>query len=1185
MSPKDRIMLPSPRRTLFLGLLISFFLAGSGRAADDWPVARRPSREPDPYRYEPAHLKQAPREFLEDSAACILYSGSTYLVEPDGTVESITHEITRLNGRKGVETLGEYNSITWDPAYQKVALNEARVIKSTGKVVKIEPRHVQVRDVNAEYAVYDTEKQLVISFPNLEVGDIIEVKWTSRGKSPEFGAHFFTRYNFGDDRYPAVRDELRVRLPRDMAFKHASINGKVEPVVRDLGKERLYLWRVNNRPELPQDSDLPSKEELRLQVMCSTFASWEEVSKWKQGLRAQCWECTPAVRDTARQVTAGLATPLEKARALTYWVRRRVRYVSFSSAHHGYTPHQPGQVHENLFGDCKDQAQLLAVMLREVGVPVALVTLGTRDDGQVVAEVPSPWGTHAILLVSIDGKDHWIDTTASMAPWDFLPRSDRDRMAYVTNEKGIRVLRTPGLTPADNRYEQATEVWVQPDGTAHCRRSVTYHGLAALSQRDAWTDVPPGERRRLMSAELQDANSRTRLRSLQVEEKTLRDLDQPVRAAMEFDVPEQLTGELEKEGSFTDSRVWGKLLGYSLDYERKVALDLWAPFESVHRYTIHLPPGFRFETFPSDRAVTCRLGSFQLKVLPDPAEPRRLQLEFRTRIKQSRVDPADFAAFRKLHQGVYKNWRAWVTLAPTHDPADALALEAALAMSPGDRVSATILARLYQSQGRLADASRVVKQALAYHPKNTSLWELAVSTAASLEQEEAVYRAMTARFPGETKYAVAVGRICVSRGLHERAREVLEPLTRQGSPATRGQAHYHLARSAMAQKQPALALTHLVAARAADGESVAGLDAVRMEGQAHELLGQKDEAIRSYRQALAGSPDNLEVLAALVRLEIQTRKPAEALDHLRRYTLAVGGDLEGLVQAATFHLELGRYEDAFDLAGRARDAGFHAGAQRVLGLVYLHRGDCDKAVFHLERAQPDGRVLLGLIRAQLARGNLSQVLLHARTAAALSGPPPELGQACALTARLAERKQAILKEVKGVLAQKAAACAAAVEALVCAELAFQEGRPAEQVTALLARAFPEGVEIGPAYGLRGQLALEQGRLGKALADADRATTLAPGEARGHYVRGRVRLERGQGEATADLARAAQLSGRRDALMLHWLATALAQQGRAAEALAAQREAVALRPHDAELQEQLRALQQPAAKGPGVGRGE
>src|SRR5262249_36229258 len=151
-------------------------------------------------------------DFLDDAAACVLYAGNTHLVEGDGTIETVTHDVTRLGGRKGVEKLGEYRNIAYDPSYQKLTLNEARIHKAGG-VVDVQPRHVQLRDVATDYQVYDHEKQLIISFPSLEVGDVIEVKWTVRGRNPEHGGQFFTRYSFGDPTFPVLVDELRVRLP------------------------------------------------------------------------------------------------------------------------------------------------------------------------------------------------------------------------------------------------------------------------------------------------------------------------------------------------------------------------------------------------------------------------------------------------------------------------------------------------------------------------------------------------------------------------------------------------------------------------------------------------------------------------------------------------------------------------------------------------------------------------------------------------------------------------------------------------------------------------------------------------------------------------------------------------------------------------------------------------------------
>jgi hypothetical protein len=252
------------------------------------------------------------------------------------------------------------------------------------------------------------------------------------------------------------------------------------------------------------------------------------------------------------------------------------------------------------------------------------VTLGAQDDGQILESVPSPWGSHAILLVTIDGKYHWIDTTVSLAPWDYLPRDDRNRMVYVTDSKGLRLMRTPRLTAAENRTEQTTLVTVAANGTSTNRRKMVFHGVAAVTQRETWSDVPAGERRRLVAALLQDSNSRAHLRRLTVQEKTLRSLSQDVVAGLEFDIPGHFTGNPELEGSVTDSKIWGKLLGYTLDYDRRAPLDLGTPFESVHNYIVRLPAALRFESLPKDLVVRSKWGTFQLAVLADRKDPRLL---------------------------------------------------------------------------------------------------------------------------------------------------------------------------------------------------------------------------------------------------------------------------------------------------------------------------------------------------------------------------------------------------------------------------------------------------------------------------------------------------------------------------------------------------------------------------------
>jgi tetratricopeptide (TPR) repeat protein/transglutaminase-like putative cysteine protease len=1151
-----------------------------------WPVPRGPAREIVPYQYDAGILKTVPKEFLEDAPACLIYSGVTNWVEADGTIETITHEITRLNSRKSLEKLGEYRNITYDPAFEKVTLNEARVLKADGRVVPVEPRHVQLRDQITDYLVYDRDKQLVISFPTLEVGDAIEVKWSVRGKNPEFQGHFFARYGFGDDRYPVVRDEMRVRLPKNRALKYACAGGKIEPSIQDDGDWRTYLWEAKNRPELPQDENLPSKEEFRLEVVCSTFTSWDEVLEWKGKLRTDCWKCTPQIRQVVEQVTRDLKTPLEKARALTYWVRRNIRYVSVGEKH-DFTPHPPARVLANRFGDCKDQSQLLAVMLREVGVEVGLVTLATQGEGQILESVPSPLANHAILRVVIDGKEHWIDTTTTLAGWDFLTRDDRGRVCYVVDApsapspllpaekarvRGLRLMRTPELTPDDNRIEQTTRLTIAADGSSRSERACNYFGLAAMLQRDDWLEVPSGERRRAVTNELQNATNLAHLRGLHIDDKKLRDFDQPVTARIEFDVPNHFSGDSEHEGSLSDSQVWGKLLAVNLDYERQTALDLGNPFESVHRYEITLCPVFRFETLPKAKEIKSKWGSFKIHVQTDAKDSRKLMIEFRTRLEKTRIEPTDFDAFRQFHEFVFKNYRAWLALTPSTDLADAKLLEEALKKSPGDASLTVALARILSLHDKKADSRLVLEKARQQNPNQAELWELTVKTSETLKEQEAAYAEMVKRFPQERKYAVALGETRINLSDPAGARAVLEPLTQKGPDALQGQAQYQLARCSMKENRLPEALEHLAAAARLNPDGSHSLAALQLKGQIHEKLGQKTEAVETYRQALLQEPESESLLSALIRLELANGHRTEALDLLRRLTVAVGDRSEGLIQAARFHLQMDRLDDAQELISRANQSStdYH----QIKGLVCLQRQNYDQAVAHLEKAPADPAVLEGLIRSYLAMGKLPEAERQAARVDQITEATLPLFRAYASIILLEQRRLTVLQECPAP-AEKSEAWNRAIDAFVCAERLY-EGRGtanhATPVEKLLEGAFKDGIELGPALALRGLLALEKGQLTKAVQDAERAIRLTPKEARGYYVRGRVRLERDQKEALDDLTQAATLSRRLDPFILHWLAAAQFRAGKTDQAIATEQEAIKLNSQDAEYQDQLREFQ-------------
>jgi tetratricopeptide (TPR) repeat protein len=1069
---RPRLRLPAVL-ALFLGTALPL------PAAD---VPRGPSHEPVPYVYNAAAWKAVPRAFLEDGPACVLYAGANYVVEPDGTVEQIAHEVTRLNSRRGVELLGEFRSIAYDPSYQKLTLNVARVHKADGRVLDVGPQYTLLRDLNTDYQVLSRARQLVISFPELAAGDVIEVKWSLRGKDPEGHGQFYGAYNLGSDDYPMVHDELRILLPRGRTLRASVRGGKADPTGYEDEEARLYHWQVRMRPPPAADTNAPSKEEQRLRVFYSTFASWDEVADWCRKVRKGCWECTPEVGRIAREVTKGMTDDEDKARALTYWVRKNLRYLSLHDRD-SWAPLAPQRVVTARYGDCKDQSQLLAVMLREAGVKAGVAIISWADNGDILESFPSPRANHAIVLVTVNGQDRWIDPVFSHAAWDVLVPEDCDRLCFVMDEKGpVRLVRTPKLRPEQNRVEQTTKVKVTRDGSAHCEREVIHRGVAAARERDSLLSATEAARKERLLPDLQEFHAQARITKLTIDPRSLEDLDEPVRLKVEFDVPKEY---LESMAHLSDLQVYYHLLAYRAAPGRKLPLAAGHPAEVKHRFIVELAPGYRLTAEEEGKKAKSAWGSFVRTGRMDKGS-RRFEVQTHLVLEKTRVEPGELAEFTKFHKEVQNDYFVWVSRNETTDLADAPLLETEVAAAPTDAELTLLLARLYRANNKPSDAIRVLRAG-------------------------------------------------VEKATDERlARTLLEVADEQEKEAKvgRGRAHWQLARTAFERDKPAEALGHITKAGESDPTLALTTEVLDLKGRVCEKLGKAQEATTAYQTMLNLDPNDQRALSALVGLALAAKDRPKAMGYLRRYTVAVGSAAPGLATAADFHLRLDRLDDALELAAQSNHAAPSAAAERVLGLAHLRRGDTAEAAAHLsaaldrtpDKTKPASDVLEGLIRVRLAQGDLGAAEALAKTAGAVA----ELKPLCATLAALAQRRAALLKEIKAP-ADKAAR---AVERAVCAEQAHADGRTAKEVEALLSAALADGVEVGPALALRGLLGLERGRLAQALADAERAVALSPNEARGYYVRGRVRQERGDGRALADLERAAALGGRQDTAAQH-----------------------------------------------------
>ena len=243
------------------------------------------------------------------------------------------------------------------------------------------------------------------------------------------------------------------------------------------------------------------------------------------------------------------------------------------------------------FGDCKDKASLLVVMLREIGVDASLVLARTRRGGDLDPE-PASLAPFDHAIVYVPRYDLFLDGTAEFSGADELPAQDQDIPVLIVSEGKLRAHAGPagGATTASS----PTSAW--RCGRAAPRASTStsriagevahewrahYQSPAERPERygKAWAQKHPGAR--------VDIGARCR-------GSTISSGRCEVRAAVE--VPDWAHASAGDGGELVMpalGREADMLRSYARLSSRKHDLVLGFPWRQEDRVTVTLPRGLR----------------------------------------------------------------------------------------------------------------------------------------------------------------------------------------------------------------------------------------------------------------------------------------------------------------------------------------------------------------------------------------------------------------------------------------------------------------------------------------------------------------------------------------------------------------------------------------------------------------
>ena len=384
-----------------------------------------------------------------------------------------------------------------------------------------------------------------------------------------------------------------------------------------------WVWELENISAVEEEQDMPAWQAVagRLSVsytapdrgrQAASFDSWDDVGRWVSDLSSDRRRSSPEIRQKALELTARASTWLDKVRALATFVQNDVRYVAIEVGIGGYQPHPAADVFANRYGDCKDKATLLSVMLAEIGVKSYYVLIHT-DRGVVSPDIPTLAFNHVILAIALPpdfdmgsssvvmrdarvGPLLLFDPTSTHNPIGSLPAPEQDSSALLVTDGGGTIVRTPLAPAGENKLLRIARLSLGPDGALSGEVTEMRRGAVAAELRSSILSAREGDRSKVLEKIIAYSLSDFAIQNPTADGLDAKDDVLTLRYSLRAEGYAQQAGDL----MLLRPRVLG-VKGEDLlqDKPRKYSVDLRYPSLQGDSYEITLPPGYIVDELPA----------------------------------------------------------------------------------------------------------------------------------------------------------------------------------------------------------------------------------------------------------------------------------------------------------------------------------------------------------------------------------------------------------------------------------------------------------------------------------------------------------------------------------------------------------------------------------------------------------
>ncbi|MCA9559247.1 MAG: DUF3857 domain-containing protein, partial [Myxococcales bacterium] len=376
--------------------------------------------------------------------------------------------LTRRRTMRLFEPSARHHATAWAwyaPDHQALLDLRVRVVDARGHDRTYDRDDAEDAPLRPSFVLFSDRRSATLKPPVVPDDAVVETRVVTRVDDLRLYGAWFTLGDTLPVRHAAVRVSMPVGW--SIRWRTTRLGEPVErpPTERVEAGRRVLEWQRHDLPAIVREPHGPPAWQVaeRVHVQLAEWADRdgpqrgfetpEQLSAHMHALHAPRAEVTPPLKALAADILEGAPpAPRERARRLYDWVQRNIRYCAISVGLGGWVPHPAEQVKDVGYGDCKDKANLLGVLLAADGIPSRQAAVYAHDGFPLPFGLPTVVGNsnHQILVVDLPEGPVVADPTTRVVPFGALPAADQDAELLPFTADGAGLMRSPLAGPEAN---------------------------------------------------------------------------------------------------------------------------------------------------------------------------------------------------------------------------------------------------------------------------------------------------------------------------------------------------------------------------------------------------------------------------------------------------------------------------------------------------------------------------------------------------------------------------------------------------------------------------------------------------------------------------------------------------------------------------------------------------------------